>query len=156
MDVVKYDETFDIHMWTQGKITAINDVVSSKGSSTKEFMVKYLKDFKVGTAAHEADSQTIAPLYTFTKDEMWREQLKKGDMVDVLLTKSKKWVHATVTVPEQRTEEDIMPIIKVGYRVYDPNGDKKDEMGSYFTTADEYDEMVGSFTVRVQPKGSMT
>ena len=43
-----------------------------------------------------------------------------------------KWYSATIVEKEHRTGKDIMPMVKVGFRVYDPDGDKSDDMGTYF------------------------
>lgn len=42
-----------------------------------------------------------------------------------------------------------MPMVKIGFRTYDPAGDKKDEMGAYFGCSCLLDEMMGSWTARV-------
>ena len=62
---------------------------------------------------------------------------------------------------EHRTEDEInkvtagMPMIKIGWRTYDPEGDKKDEMGFYFGASCQLDEMIGPWTSRIMPAGTM-
>ena len=73
-----------------------------------------------------------------------------------MVRKTKQWCHATIVELDKRPEADrAMPIHKVGFRVYDKEGDRKDEMGSYFTTSDADDDLIGGYTVRIQPKGTM-
>jgi hypothetical protein len=44
-----------------------------------------------------------------------------------------------------------MPMIKVGFRQYQANGPKNDEMGDYFGYGSTADEHIGAYTVRIQP-----
>ena len=91
---------------------------------------------------------------TFTSEEGWRDNLEKGDRVDAM-DRLYKWYSATIVEKEHRTEKDIMPMVKVGFRVYDPDGDKSDDMGTYFGLSSEQDDFIGSWTVRIQPPGTM-
>ena len=151
VDVIKLDTTYGVNMWSQGIIQSIDDVSSSKGP-TKEYRVKYLKD-NVMPQAHETN--TMAPFGSYTKDEGWRDTLKTGDRVDAIDRSEKKWHTATVIVPEERKQEDIMPIVKVGFRYYEKTGDKKDSMGEYFGLGEDKDDFIGAWTVRIQPVGTM-
>ena len=90
-----------------------------------------MKDFGTQNGYHSADASAIAPLNTYTGDEDWRDNLKKGQQIDAM-DRTYKWHSATVVVEEERKEGGIMPMVKVGFRVYDPQGDKADEMGAYF------------------------
>ena len=60
--------------------------------------------------------------------------LKEGDRVDALDGRG-KWQTATVVCREHRSEAELeggMPMVKIGWRTYHPEGDKKDEMGHYW------------------------
>ena len=48
-----------------------------------------------------------------------------------------------------------MPMVKVGFRVYDGDGDKYDSMGHYFGLSENLDNFIGAWTVRIQPPGTM-
>ena len=66
-----------------------------------------------------------------------------------------KWYSATIIHGEERKEGCLMPMVKVGFRVYHENGDKSDEMGRYDGLSEAQDNMIGSYTVRIQPPGTM-
>lgn len=79
----------------------------------------------------------------------WRSTLKKGDKIDAL-DRCGNWYEATVVCGEERSV-CIMPMIKVGFRQYQTDGPKNDEMGDYYGYGSTADEHIGSYTVRIQP-----
>ena len=67
-----------------------------------------------------------------------------------------KWYSSTIVEKEHRVDDGtIMPMVKVGFRVYDGDGDKSNEMGNYFGQSENLDNMIGAWTVRIQPPGTM-
>ena len=59
------------------------------------------------------------------------------------------WYTSTIIEGEERTNY-AMPMLKVGFRQYNPEGDREDAMGRYFGFYDKIDEHIGAFTVRIQ------
>ncbi len=107
-----------------------------------------MHDISVKHGTYPLDSPQIAPLGTRAEDAQWRLQLKKGDEVDAM-DRCQSWYTATVVAPETRTEF-AMPMHQIGFRQYHAEGDKEDEMGTYFGFSKQLDEHIGAFTVRLQ------
>ena len=127
-------------MWSRGKITAVfgsKDVANlgdKDGKNMRAFHVSYDKDLAAKERFHSANAGAIAQPGTYTRDESWRDNLKEGDRVDALDGRG-KWQTATVVCREHRSEAELeggMPMVKIGWRTYHPEGDKKDEMGHYW------------------------
>ena len=113
-------------------------------------------------ADYPADSPFIAQLHTHTSAESdWREKLKSGDEIDVM-DKYKCWSTGTVVWVDPRflkNEDDIsmgMPMMKVGFRQYQEDGDKKDEVGAFFGYSSALDEIIGMWSARIQKPGTQT
>ena len=96
----------------------------------KEFIVEPLKD-TIMRKPYESKGKNIAPLGTFTKDENWRDEIMMGISVDCMNAEDKKWYTCCVMEDEQK-EDAKVPMIKVGYRQYQSDGDKKDSRGAAF------------------------
>ena len=43
----------------------------------------------------------------------------------------------------------MMPMIKIGYRQYGPEGDKSDFMGTYSGYSEQLDDYIGLYTLRI-------
>ena len=98
----------------------------------------------------------IAPYNTLSTAQNWRDEIKKGDLVDVL-DKYGAWNTATVMWVDERRVDDIkQPMCKIGFRQYDPQGDKKDSMGSYFGYSENMDEYIGVHTTKLQKPFTQT
>jgi len=74
-------------------------------------------------------------------DITWRSSLKKGDLVDALDRSNQRYL-STIVQPEERPNA-TMPLAKVGFRVYHPEGDKDDTMGRFFGYSESCDEFIG-------------
>ena len=76
------------------------------------------------------NSCDIAELGTMSIDYEWRENLKKGDLLDVCDT-THVWYNSTVLDRKKRVGErgDEIIEVKIGYRVYDTTGTSVDENG---------------------------
>lgn len=99
---------------------------------------------------HRVESDHLAPYNSKTEaDDIWRRELKKGDVVDAL-SSTGSWHASTIVFPEERDIETCaMPMCKVGFRTYKPDGDREDAMGKYHGMSESVDEMIGQFTCRI-------
>lgn len=86
VDVVKYDETFDLKAWSKGKVDNIiagygcnsGNLGDQTGVGVKSFMIGYYKDLSVRPRLVRADELIIAPYNSKTSTETWRDNLFKG------------------------------------------------------------------------------
>jgi hypothetical protein len=86
VDVVKYDEAFDLKAWSKGKVDNIiagygcnsGNLGDEKGVGVKSFMIGYYKDISVRSRLVRADELIIAPYNSKTSTDSWRENLFKG------------------------------------------------------------------------------
>ena len=79
-------------------------------------------------------------------------------MVDAL-DKNKVWYTATVVWVDPRFEkgeDTAMPMIKVGFRQYQEDGEKSDEMGAYYGYSSALDEIIGMWSARIQKPFTQT
>jgi len=102
-----------------------------------------------------SNANQIAPYQSRCKDFEWRVNLKPNDEIDVC-NNSSRWCSATVLETKQSEEENDYPAkevligrlikpspfyMRIGYRVYDEEGDREDLEGrSYFGYPRQYDE----------------
>lgn len=99
----------------------------------------------------EAESGAIMPLNSKCLDFDWRESLKQGDIIDALDT-DKKWYRATVLAVKS---ENSIKSVYIGYRIYDPKGDKVDSNGRYFGWTKKFDEWLNVHSPRIHKKNFM-
>lgn len=78
------------------------------------------------------------PFKTRTSGYEWRLNIEPGDIIDVCSPNSVCY-NATVLAVRYVNEDDDEDFprydvkeLHIGYRVYDPKGDKSDEKGNYF------------------------
>lgn len=77
-------------------------------------------------ATYPADTQFIAPFNTLSSEQDWRDKLQKMDEVDFMI-KDREWQTGTICWMDTRqpgTKECSMPMVRVGFRIYSPDGDK--------------------------------
>lgn len=146
IDAFKADGNFKISCWSRGQIEEVFKDIKGNTTTVK---VSFVNDIQVSQINVPIDSDLIAPLGTKSDVEEWnwRLNLKKGDKVDAM-DRCSTWYLATVIIAEERKDPKF-PNIKVGFREYASNGDKSDEMGSFFGFTEKMDEHIGSFTVRI-------
>ena len=93
--------------------------------------VAYYLDMTLSETRYPADSAMIAPLGTKSIQQAWRDTLQKGDLVDAL-DKYGTWNTGTTIWTDTRDATDCkMPMLRVGFRQYGPEGDKSDGMGTF-------------------------
>lgn len=148
VDAIKYDPQFSVKMWTKAEII-------EKFNGGSHVKLRFLKDIKAKTEMYRVESDQIAPLNSKTEaDDLWRNQLKKGDAVDAL-QQSGTWRASTIIFPEERDIDTcVMPMCKVGFRAYLSTGAREDDMGKYDGLSESLDEMVGQFSCRIQRRGT--
>lgn len=119
--------------------------------------MRFINDSSVNSAELRPDSKLIAPEGSLsTESQSWKKEVKVGDKVDVLADKdSANWQTATVVWVDER-ENPAIPMIKVGFRTYHEEGEKRDEMGSYSGLSKGMDTLIGLYTVRVHKAFGMT
>lgn len=135
-------------MWSIGQV---HEVTKDPYDQTRTIAVKikYVNDISVCSFCCSVDNNKIAPLNQKRDNDQWRAALKKGDKVDAM-DRSGTWFEATVIAGEERSVV-VMPMVKIGFRQYDPNGNgpKEDIMGTYYGLSEQRDEHIGSYTVRI-------
>lgn len=94
------------------------------------------------------NSQKIAPYGTRTKGWEWRDQLKPEDRVDIFDTQG-HWFLGTVL--ETKVEDGVTKKLYIGFRIYTPDGTKKDAQGrSHEGWSEQYDMWISSYSIRIQ------
>ena len=95
-------------------------------------------------------SMELAPLRTYTKGNEWRRALKEGSLIDAFDLEG-QWYNSTVL--ERRIINNSNGThsieVNVGFRVYDPTGNKYDEIGVYRGWSSRYDEWINVQSPRV-------
>lgn len=124
------------------------------GVGVKRFMVKFFGDLSITNKLIRADEAVIAPHLSKTSEEKWRDNLKKGQLVDAM-SRTHSWFKATVIEPDPR-EDAVQKMAKIGFREYSDYGDKSDEMGNYFGFSANLDEHIGHHSLRIMPPGTCT
>lgn len=150
--MVKHDLGFSIESWARGEVmdifgTGEQNLGDADGSNCKRFSIKYFKDVAAGQKLFRADSFQLAPYDTKTSGEEWRYNLKVGDEVDVLDSYA-AWKTATVIKKDSDTGI-TMSNITVGFRRYNTDGDKKDEMGKFFGLGVGHDMRLALHSIRL-------
>lgn len=85
-----------------------------------------------------------------TGDWEWRNHLDVGDRVDVFDTQG-KWYLSTVL---EVKEKEGVRTVKIGYRVYLPDGTKIDEdQRPYEGWSFKYDDWLPAYSIRIQKYG---
>ena len=75
-------------------------------------------------------------------EQDWRDELKTGDKIDAY-DKFNAWNTATVIWKDVRPKDECqIQMVKVGFREYDPTGDKEDKMGKYWGYSENLDEFL--------------
>lgn len=95
-------------------------------------------------------SADVLPIKTLSSDFDFREQLKKGDEIDYL--DSKSWFRSTVMdVDERYRGGNKYKLIKYGLRVYRQNGKCRDSRGNnYFGWNENFDKEVNVHDPRIR------
>lgn len=154
VDVLKRDDKKRLEMWSKGKIVSVTGLVSDL--ATKRMTIKFYQDVGVAEGHYCANSRYIAPYGTLSNVQSWRDQLKKGDLVDAL-DKYDQWNTATVIWIDSRDEATTtMYMVRVGFRQYNEEGDKEDKMGKYHGFSEQMDEYIGIHTCRIQKPYTQT
>lgn len=97
--------------------------------------MKYLNDIKSSQKDFVSDSVDIAQLGTMCKDFEWRMDLKEGDLVDCCDNYG-GWYSATIIKVKKK---ELGKVVRVGYKLFDPEGDKIEKGQPYFGLSDSYD-----------------
>eukprot|EP00826_Nyctotherus_ovalis_P052219 TRINITY_DN6596_c0_g1_i3.p2 TRINITY_DN6596_c0_g1~~TRINITY_DN6596_c0_g1_i3.p2 ORF type:complete len:190 (+),score=36.34 TRINITY_DN6596_c0_g1_i3:324-893(+) len=99
-------------------------------------------------AEYARSGPRICPLGSRTKAWDWRNQLKSGDVVDVLDTQT-KWFLGTIL--DTKVEDGIKQV-KACFRVYVPDGSKFDDDGqAYEGWSSSYDAWFFAHSIKIQP-----
>lgn len=99
-------------------------------------------------------SNEIGPYRKHSSGDMWRENLKPGDLVDCF-DSSNFWYNSTVL--DRRvvinTNETQTVEVYIGFRVYSMCGEKNDEKGQYRGWSNKYDDWISIRSPRIAPFG---
>ena len=155
IDALKQDLKHESEMWSKATITAVTGYVQD--ISKKNLCIKFDNDVSVD-ATYKADSTKVAPHGTLSVSQNWRDSIQVGDLVDVF-DKYKTWNTATVIWLDSRLNKADtvpMPMVKVGFRQYNDQGDKSDKMGTYSGYSEAMDEYFGFYSLKLQKPYSQT
>ena len=96
------------------------------------------------------DSCNVLPLHTLSTDYEWRENIKKGDEIDFL--DSKSWFRSTVIDVQIKVRYNVKyKYLTYGLRVYRENGKMRDSKGIfYFGWNENFDKEVNVHDPRVR------
>jgi hypothetical protein len=97
-------------------------------TQSKVIDVKYDLDYKGVIQRYHLFHMDMAPFGTFTDDFDWRYDIKVGDEIDCM-DNDKEFFKSTVVARkiQNNHEGEPIPIITVGFRTFDEEGNKEDE-----------------------------
>jgi hypothetical protein len=97
----------------------------------------------------ERDSPELSVAGSRVADWSWRETMKPDDNLDIL-DQQGIWFLGTILRKESPTK------IKIGYRIYYPEGTKSDEKGRFEGWTSKYDETFSIYSILLQRSNSIT
>ena len=147
IDAVKVDAQFDKKIWAKAKISKIN--------SAGELVINFENENSEVCRMLSKESHEIAPYGSKTAGEDWRNRLAKGSLVDVCDTVG-IWYHSTIQDSRSSfTDQGNQYFeVQVGYRVYEPTGEKSDHYGNYRGWSVKFDEWMSAGSPRIMPYDS--
>jgi len=95
------------------------------------------------------ESPELSPSCSRVVDWSWRESMKPEERLDIL-DQEGIWFLGTILRKETATR------IKIGYRIYYPQGTKSDEGGAYEGWSSKYDEVFSIYSILLQRPNSIT
>eukprot|EP00347_Sterkiella_histriomuscorum_P004013 403362083 len=135
----------------QQEHTGLGRVEIIKKIKTNVFAVSYQD--KQGTMKNEIIGRWSKKIYIPTNHQQiinnWWQNLKVGYRV-LALDKYKNWILSTI-LDVSANNEQVLERVKVGYRIYNDQGDLNDEKGNYFGFEGKFDEWIDVFSLRVMP-----
>lgn len=147
LDCVKVDLHYEKKIWARAKIAKINAI--------GELVICFENENSEVFRVLPKDSHEIAPYMTKTANEDWRDKLEKGALVDVCDTVG-IWYHSTI----QGSRDSVTDLgnnyheVYVGYRIYEPDGEKSDLYGNYRGWSVKFDEWLPAGSPRIMPYDS--
>ncbi|EAR94410.2 ubiquitin carboxy-terminal hydrolase (macronuclear) [Tetrahymena thermophila SB210] len=144
VDAIKIDKQYVKHCWSRAEIVNIQD---------DHIFIRFLNSSKQFNRSVFRENFDIREKGSKCPDEEmeWRLQLKEGDLVDCCDT-SHVFYNSTVLQVKEIEDEQGYTIkqVYVGYRVYDPNGQRKDDKGKFNGWSQQYDEWFDATHPRIQ------
>jgi hypothetical protein len=112
--------------------------------------LEYLTEPKEADRSLDRWSVEIAPFESKTKEIYeWKKTLRVDDQVDVQ-DDTFKWLKATIIKLEEEEEDGrVIPMARVGLRIYLPTGQRSDERGNYDGWSDRFDETISIYSPRI-------
>jgi hypothetical protein len=107
-------------VWSRGRVDFVK---------TLKLKIAYLNDCLDESIFVDKSSYMIAPYKTKSHNFDWRVTLKAGDLVDCE-DHYGSWYGSTIV--EIREKEEGSKLAKIIFKVYDDNGNKRDEKGRYY------------------------
>ena len=143
VDAVKIDYEFNLKMWSKGEIISISgDIIQVQfENDIKSLTSRYLPWY----------SPEIDRFNTRTAGDEWRMTLKKGDLIDGY-DSTKKWYQSEVQNTEYFKDEGGREVLRlrVGFRIYHPEGNKTDDDGKkYSGWSEKFDETIPAYSPRI-------
>mmetsp|Transcript_7871 Transcript_7871/g.15214 ORF Transcript_7871/g.15214 Transcript_7871/m.15214 type:complete len:2832 (+) Transcript_7871:1305-9800(+) len=143
IDAIKFDTKYGVKGWAVAFITEQDDqfikiAFEGEGSYFDRTLSK--------------NSEQIAPHGTYSSDQEWRVQLTRDSLIDANDTE-KLWYNSTILNIRQVENDNggITVEARVAYRVYEPSGEKFDEIGNFRGWSSKFDEWVSIRSPRLAP-----
>ena len=134
---------YNLKMWAKAEISSINGDI---------FYVVFENDLKSFSSRYfHWYSPEIERYNTKSEGDEWRLELKADDLIDGF-DSTKIWYQATVQDRQIRIDEGREVLfIKVGFRVFHPDGNKEDDDNrKYFGWSSRFDEWIPAYNPRIQ------
>ena len=150
LDAIKVEPKYGLKTWNKAVVVQ----VIGDGSY---FEVNFENDNNLVARDLTIYSPEIAPYGTMSEDDEWRCVLQAGDLIDGF-DSTKFWYSSTIVAKETRHEDDKdVPYLKVGFRVYEEEGNKEDQENGlkYYGWSDKFDEWIPAFNPRIQKYQSL-
>lgn len=145
VDCIKLDPKFDCKCWAKATIKEI--------LQEERFLIRFDSETSEYDRILSRTSYEIAQLNEKSSSENWRETLNINSLIDCM-DNSGTWHNSIVVdVRKSRNSEVEWTELKVGFRSYEPFGEKSDEKGSFRGWSCNFDEWVASKSPRIASLG---
>ena len=146
IDAIKRCGDYNMKMWAKAHVLKVDgDLIH----------VKFENDSYASSTSFWWYSPEIDIYNSKSEGDEWRSQLQIGDKIDTL-DSTRIWYRATVLNCFIKEEEgNLYPVVRIGFRIYHPEGDKLDNDKKPFTGWSEaMDETFIAYSPRIQKFGT--
>ena len=145
IDAIKIEKDYNLKCWAKAKILEV------KGDGSY-FLVDFENEPAKSARELTRYSLEIARYEQMSKDDEWRNNLKVSDLIDAF-DSTKIWYASTIVATNTIVSDDRqIPQVKVGFRIYHPEGNKEEEntKQKFFGWSEKFDEWINNYNPRIQ------